>query len=93
MNDDIQLILRNLANKLLCFFPEVYLRGEGASLFLYVVGNGRSAEVSWHDGGFWVEFWNSLNEDAQPVTEATFNSDQAVELALLEWMEDRDTHK
>lgn len=86
MSDEIQLVLRALANRLLCFFPEVYLRGEGASLFLYVVGNGRSAEISWHEDGFWVEFWDSLHEDAQPVAEATFNSDQAVELALFEWM-------
>jgi len=60
------------------------MRGDGASRFLYVVGNGRSAEVSLHSDKFWVEFWNSLDENAQAVAEAMFDSVREVEEALLE---------
>lgn len=59
------------------------LRGEGASRFLYVVGDGVSAEVSWHKEAFWIEFWDSLEEDASPIGELMVPSVQDVEQALF----------
>lgn len=58
------------------------IRGDGASSFLYLAGNGRSAEVSRSAEGFWVEFWDSADASALPANEATFNSIRDVEIAL-----------
>lgn len=58
------------------------LRGEGASRFLYVVGARGAAEVSWHGEGFWIQFWDSLDPDAQPTGELVTRSVGGVEKAL-----------
>lgn len=76
--------LCELADRLISGVSEIHMRGEGDARFLYVVGNGRSAEVSLMKDAFWVEFWDSLDEDAQPVAEAIFGSTQSVEDAVLE---------
>jgi hypothetical protein len=78
-----ELTLRELAARLILRVSEVAIRGDGSSRFLYIVGNGKSAEVSWHKERLWVEFWDSLNEDAQPVAEAMFDSPQEAESAII----------
>ena len=62
---------------------KVDVRGHGASRFLYVLGAGRAAEVSCNNGAYSVEFWESLDADAQPVGEAVLPSVERVEEALL----------
>ena len=76
--------LRQLGSRLILILSEVAIRGNGDSLFLYVVGNGKSAEVSWNGDQLWVEFWNSLEEDAPPISDATFDQIEDVEAALVE---------
>jgi hypothetical protein len=75
-------MLHALADMLRPALSSVEMRGDGASCFLYLTGNGRSAEVSRNADGFWVEFWDSLDASALPAKEATFDSIQAIEIAL-----------
>lgn len=83
MNASMPSGLQSLAARLKPVLSEVHVRGEGAAQFLYVVGNDRSAEVSMDQGRYWVEFWDSLDEDASPVAQAMYDSLQEVEDGLL----------
>ena len=82
--DDIESALRALADRLRHRLALVDLRGDGASQFLYLIGNGRSTEVSRHEDGFWLELWDSLEESALPIAEVTVSSIEEVESALLD---------
>ncbi len=51
---------------------KVSVKGYGTSSFVYAVNHGRAVEISEHNGGFWLEFWEkSGDENAAPVNEAT----------------------
>jgi hypothetical protein len=86
MHEENDSRLVDLSSRLVSKISVVEIRGDGASRFLYVTGNGKSAEVSMHKGKFWVEFWGSLDEDAQPMMEAFYESIQSVEAALQDWL-------
>lgn len=83
MSSTQESILRELAAQLIRRVSEVAVRGHGRSCFLYVVGSGKSAEVSIQDDGFWVEFWDSLDAEAQPVSESTYSTSGEVEAAVI----------
>jgi len=82
MDDDIESALCALADRLRPWLTLAELRGEGASKFLYLVGNGRSAEVSRHEDGFWLELWDSLEDSALPIAESILGSIEEVDCAL-----------
>lgn len=82
--DSTEANLRHLADRLSPFSSVVSIRGSGAGRFLYVVCHGRSAEVSLAAEGWWVEFWGSLDEDAQPEKQVTLGSIAEVERVLLD---------
>jgi len=53
---------------------EIALRGTGNARFIYVISGGRSVEISHDESGrFWVQYWDSLDEDAEPVAECTYD--------------------
>ena len=83
--DSSEADLRHLADRLSSFSSSVSIRGSGAGRFLYVVCNERSAEVSLAAKGWWVEFWGSFDEDAQPEKEITLDSIAEVEILLLDY--------
>lgn len=80
--DSIEANLRHLADRLSRFSSVVSIRGSGAGRFLYVVCQGRSAEISPAAEGWWVEFWGSVDEDAQPEKQVMLDSIAEVEVLL-----------
>jgi hypothetical protein len=83
--DTIETKLLDLADRLSSVPCIVSIRGDHAGRFLYIVCNERSAEVSLTAQGWWVEFWGSLDEDAQPERASALNSLVEVEAALLDY--------
>lgn len=72
MSAEKELALRALAAELTLEVDEVAVRGSGSAQFLYVVGKGGSAEISWDENdGLWVEYWESLEEAAEATGEFT----------------------
>ena len=82
---EIQASLGDLADRLKRVSSIASIRGDGVAQFLHVICNERAAEVSLAGEGWWVEFWGSLDGDAQPERESTLNSIAEVELALLDY--------
>lgn len=78
--------LNNLLVKLTPFVESIQLKGVENSRFIYAVANGRSVEVSIDNGGYWVEYWSDLHEDSKPVNEQTFNSFEALEESVKNWL-------
>jgi len=77
--------LRTLASRLIMKLREVALRGDGRAQFLYVIGIEKSAEISWDENdNLWVQFWNDLNEDADPVSEQTFDGVEKAEKGIID---------
>jgi hypothetical protein len=66
------------------------LRGQGRAAFLFVEREGKAVEISDHEGRWWVEFWDSSeDEDAAPVKDSFFATpDQAVD-AAAGWLSPR----
>ncbi len=66
------------------------LRGQGRAAFLFVECEGKAVEISDHEGRWWVEFWDSSDdEDAAPVKDSFFATpDQAVD-AAAGWLSPR----
>ena len=62
---------------------EVELRGSGAAMLLHAVENGKSAQVSWSRDQLRVQFWDTPWQDVPPVAQATFDSLEAAETAVL----------
>ncbi len=76
--------LRELASRLIFVVDEVALRGAGGAKFLYVIGNRKSAEVSWDENDrLWSEFWGRLDEDAEVESEETFLDIKSAEKGIL----------
>jgi hypothetical protein len=57
------------------------LRSGGRAAFLFVEHDGKAVEISDHEGQWWVEFWDtSEDEDAAPVKDRFFPTpDQTVD--------------
>lgn len=83
--DMIETKLLDLADRLSSVPCIVSMQGDHAGRFLYIVCNERSAEVSLTEQGWWVEFWGSLDEGAQPEMESTLDSLVEVEATLLNY--------
>ena len=59
--------LAEIQDELASQVEEIYLKGHGASSFVYAVNHGRAVEISEINDGFWLEFWEkSDDEDAAP---------------------------
>jgi len=67
------------------------VRGQGRAAFLFVEHNGKSVEISDHEGRWWAEFWDaSEDEDAAPLKDSFFATlGQAVD-ATVAWLLPRD---
>jgi hypothetical protein len=66
---------------------KVSLRGEGCSSFLFIESGGRAIEASRHEAKWWLEFWNSREEDAAgPARELTLESSEGALLAIRDWV-------
>jgi hypothetical protein len=66
----------------------VATKGHGPSAFVYAVNDGRAVEISEDNGGFWLEFWESSeDEDAGPVKELVAESTQEAINATLKWLQ------
>lgn len=79
--------LNLLMSRLLPFAETIELKGSGKSAFLYMTGNGKSVEVSLDGNSFWVEYWDCLDEDAEPVGENSIAAVEIVEKSVIEWLE------
>ncbi|MFD0726720.1 hypothetical protein [Lysobacter brunescens] len=83
--DSVEANLGHLVQRLSPLSSLVSIRGSGAGRFLYIVCNGRSAEVSPAEEKWWVELWGSLEEDAQPEIDVMLDSIAEVEVFLLDY--------
>ena len=78
--------LNILLAKLTPFVESIELKGTGDSSFIYAVANARSVEISIDDGGYWVEYWEDLDEDSKPTNEQTFKSTEKLEESVKTWL-------
>ena len=62
------------------------LRGEGLAAFLFVENAGKAVEISEHEGGWWVEFWDVGEDDDPPVKEEFFTTPSQVTHAATGWL-------
>jgi hypothetical protein len=66
---------------------KVCLKGDGVASFVYAVNNGRTVEISVDHGGFWLEFWEtSDDEDAGPLQELTVESAEQAVAQAKQWL-------
>ena len=66
---------------------KVCLKGSGKASFVYAVNNGRAVEISEDNGGFWLEFWEtSDDEDAAPIREMTVESAEHAVDRARQWL-------
>ncbi len=78
--------LGELYQRLATTTASVVLKELGRGSYIYLTCCGRSVEISESDGKWWLEFWESSNdEDAGPVKELTVTSDEEAAQATLEW--------
>jgi hypothetical protein len=62
-------------------------RGEGRAAFLFIEHGGKAVEISDHAGRWWVEYWDaSEDEDAAPVKDEFFSSEEHVIDATVGWL-------
>jgi len=64
----------------------VSLRGEGRAAFLFVEGKGRAVEVGRTGGRWWLEFWESGEDEVSPAKELTVDTDEEVVSAITDWL-------
>lgn len=64
------------------------IRGAETAPFLYAIAAGRAIEASFEeDHRIWIEFWEvDEDESAAPVKEATFESIEAAEQGIRDWL-------
>lgn len=67
---------------MLALVPHVETRGEGKAMFIYEHTERRAVEVSLDRSKFWVEYWDSLEDDASSKKDQTFNTLESAELVL-----------
>lgn len=68
-------------------FEKVDVRGQGAASFLYLVHNGRTVEISEHNGGFWLELWErSDDETADSFKELTVSTPEGAIHEAQNWL-------
>jgi hypothetical protein len=65
----------------------VSLRGEGCSSFLFIESKGRTIEASRHENQWWLEFWNTQQEDdAAPAKKITLDTNEKALAAITDWL-------
>jgi hypothetical protein len=63
------------------------VRGGGRAAFLFVEHDGKAVEISEHEGQWWVEFWDSSDDqDAAPIKEEFFTTPSQVTDAATGWL-------
>lgn len=79
--------LAEIHDELAPCFEKVVLKGQGSSSFVFAVNKGRAVEISEDDGGLWLEFWESSDdEDASPVKEMTVDSCEKAVQETTRWL-------
>lgn len=79
--------LAEIQDALAAHMDQVSLKGQGRSSFVFATNNGRAVEISEHDGGYWLEFWErSEDEDAAPVKELTVTAAQDAIRVSMDWL-------
>ena len=65
----------------------VSMRGHGLSSFLFVTNNGRAVEISKHDEGWWLQFWEAGgDEDAPANRDVTVPQTTEVVQEVIRWL-------
>ncbi|MHC4745129.1 MAG: hypothetical protein ACYS8Z_24700 [Planctomycetota bacterium] len=64
-------------------------RGDENARFLFVKSEVRSGEVSLHDGEFWIELWESADEEAddEPVEQISCGTADDAYKLLISWLQ------
>jgi hypothetical protein len=80
--------LIEIAEALKSHFGDVSLRGRDAAEFVFVQANSRAVEVSIDDNSIWVEFWDSVDEEAPvpSVKEATLATVEEAKTEITNWL-------
>jgi hypothetical protein len=79
--------LAEILDELTPHLEKVCLKGQGVSSFVYAVNKDRAVEISEHNGGFWLEFWEkSEDEDAPPVKELIVETGKDAVQNAIRWL-------
>jgi hypothetical protein len=79
-------VLKTIQRELAGRVDSVALKGVGPSSFLFIEHGARAVEVSENDGKWWIEFWDTGDEDAEAVDEMTVaNPEEAVQ-QISRWL-------
>lgn len=68
-------------------FASVSIRGDGDSSFVFVEHCRRAVELSWNGTGWWLEFWDSADDENAPaIAERTVGTEAEAVDAIKEWL-------
>jgi hypothetical protein len=79
-------VLKSIQRELAGRFDSVALRGIGPSSFLFSEHGARAVEVSENDGNWWIEIWDTGDEDAEAVDEMTVASPEEAVQQVSRWL-------
>ena len=79
-------VLKNIQRELVGRFESVALKGVGPSSFLFIEHGVRAVEVSENGGKWWIEFWDTGDEDAEAVDEMTVASPEEAVQQISRWL-------
>jgi hypothetical protein len=66
--------------------PTVSVRGKGAARFVFAEAHGRAVEASINDGNWWIECWESGDDDSPAAFQVTVTEDSDAIDAISEWL-------